>query len=194
MLETQIAGYDFGRVPHSPLTLTELHQLEAALEFGEPDRQALHRASDLIADHAEEFVDGWREIIGAHEFLAQWFFGPDHKPDEHYKAAVKKRFVRWVIDVATRPFDQAWLDYQQEIGLRHTPDKKNVTDHTQTPPVVPLRYLFAFVAPVALTVRPQLQKSGVAPQDIDRIEAAWIKAAVLTVTLWSAPYTKEGLW
>jgi hypothetical protein len=73
--------------------------------------------------------------------------GPDGKPDDAYKAAVKKRFVQWVIDTCTRPRDQAWLDYQEEIGLRHTPAKKNATERAQTPELVPLRYLIAFTAP-----------------------------------------------
>jgi len=37
---------------------------------------------------------------------------------------LKRRFVQWVVDVAIRPHDRAWLDYQEEIGLRHTPEKK----------------------------------------------------------------------
>jgi hypothetical protein len=139
-------------------------------------------------------VDGWRATIGAHEFLAKWFFGPDGKPDDHYKAAIKKRFVRWVIDLVTRPFDQAWLDYQYEIGLRHTPAKKNTADHAHTPSVVPLRYLLAFIAPVTQAVRPLLQTSGFGAEDVDEIHAAWTKAVILSVTLWSEPYAKDGLW
>src|SRR5437899_1747916 len=79
--------------------------------------------------------------IAAHPELARWLFDPSGTPDEAYKAAVKKRFVQWVRDTCMRPRDQAWLDYQEEIGLRHTPAKKNQTDSVHTPPVVPLRYL-----------------------------------------------------
>jgi hypothetical protein len=193
-LGTEIAGYDFGKVPRSPLPLSELRELETALGFTAHDREMLARASAVISDHAEELVDGWRATIGAHKFLAKWFFAPDGKPDEHYKAAVKKRFVRWVVDLVTRPFDQAWLDYQHEIGLRHVPEKKNTTDHTQTPAVVPLRFLLAFIAPVTQAVRPLLQKSGFGAEDVDEIHAAWTKAVILSVTLWSAPYVKDGLW
>jgi hypothetical protein len=88
-LGTEIAGYDFGKVPRSPLSLSELRELETTLGFTARDREVLARASAVISDHAEELVDGWRATIGAHEFLAKWFFAPDGKPDEHYKAAVK---------------------------------------------------------------------------------------------------------
>ncbi len=113
------------------------------------DRGALREASRVISDHAEQFVHGWRKIIGGHDFLPHWFFGPDQKPDKQYKALVKKRFVRWVTDTVTRQFDQDWLDYQYEIGLRHTPERKNVKDQAQTASVVPLRFLLTFIAPVA---------------------------------------------
>jgi hypothetical protein len=69
-------------------------------------------------------VDSWRAAIGAQRHLARWFSGPDGKPDDEYKATVKKRFVQWVVDACLRPHDQMWLNYHEEIGLRHTPEKK----------------------------------------------------------------------
>jgi hypothetical protein len=39
-----------------------------------------------------------------------------------------------------------------------------------------------------------LKASDVAPAELDRMHAAWTKAVILTLTLWSLPYTKEGLW
>jgi hypothetical protein len=32
-------------------------------------------------------------VIGRQPELVRWFFGPDGKPDDHYRAAVKRRFV-----------------------------------------------------------------------------------------------------
>jgi Protoglobin len=189
-----IAGYDFGQVPASPVTLEELRQLLETIGFTEEDRAALSQSGDLLNDDAEGLVDGWRKIIGDHDQLAKWFFGPDGKPDDKYKSAVKPRFVRWVLDVWSRPFDQTWLDYQNEIGLRHTPAKKNLTDGVQTPPVVPLRYLIAFIPHVLAAVRSHLQAKGAAPNDVDRMSAAWTKAVLLSIALWSRPYTRDGLW
>ncbi len=91
----------------------------------------------MRADEGENLVDAGRARIGAQEHLAKWFYGPDGKPDEDYKTAVKRRFVQWVNDTCSRPYDQAWLNYQEEIGLRHTPDKKNTADDAQTLRVVP---------------------------------------------------------
>jgi len=122
--DAQIAGYTYGQVPRSPVGLKELRELEATVGFTDDDRACLLRASVLFEQHAEALVDGWRKIIGSQPHLAHWFYGPDQKPDEAYKAAVKRRFVRWIVDLASRQFDQAWLDYQHEIGLRHTPGEK----------------------------------------------------------------------
>jgi len=41
-----------------------------------------------------------------------------------YLATVRKRFYQWILDTCNRSYDQTWLDYQQEIGLRHTYAKK----------------------------------------------------------------------
>jgi hypothetical protein len=191
-----IIGYDFGAdvVPHSPVTLEELHQLEEAAGLTDEDRRYLALAGEVLTDQAEEMVAAWRAKIGAQKELAKWFVGPDGQPDERYKAAVKARFVQWVTDVCKRPYDQAWLDYQEEIGLRHTPAKKNATDHVQAPPLVPLRYLVAFTAVIVTTAKDFLAKKGHSPEEVEGMTAAWTKAVLLTVTLWSHPYTKEGLW
>ena len=102
--------------------------------------------------------------------------------------------MQWVIDTCTRPHDQAWLDYQEEIGLRHTPAKKNRTDAAHTPSVVPLRYLVGFVGPVVLSVRRWLDGHGFGADEIDAMCQAWTKAVLLHVALWSRAYVREGLW
>ena len=189
-----IPGYDYSRVAHSPVTFSDLRALEHTVGWTAQDADALKMVSDVLGDQAEALVDSWRAQIGTQPHLAKWFLGPNGKPDEAYKAAVKKRFVQWVIDTCTRPRDQAWLDYQEEIGLRHTPKKKNKTDAVQTPELVPLRYLIAFTAPVVLGVKDFLAMKGHSSQDIERMHAAWIKSVLLEIALWSRPYTSSALW
>ncbi len=192
----RIPGYDYGcaSVARSPLSLEELHQLEQTVGWSEEDARILQRHGDIFEQNAEPMVDAWRAVIGAQPHLAKWFFDPAGRPDEEYKARVKKRFVQWVRDVCFRPHDQAWLDYQEEIGLRHTPEKKNQTDRAHTPPVVPLRYLLGFVTVVILSTRRFFTDAGVSGEELQKLEAAWARAVQLHVTLWSRPYTREGLW
>jgi hypothetical protein len=192
---SEIAGYDFG-APHSArssVSAEELLQLEQTLGWTTNDAQLLRKHALLFEARAEKMVDSWRAIIGAQPHLAKWFFGPNGKPDDEYKAAVKKRFVQWVVDVANQPHDREWLDYQEEIGLRHTPEKKNKTDGRQTPPLVPLRYLLAFV-PVVTRVRQFFETAIVDSAELDAVERAWTKAVHLHVTLWTRPYSRDGLW
>jgi len=194
--ETQIPGYDYGRPQsaHSPVSIEELRELEATIGWTEEDARILQRSGSLFRDKAEQMVDAWRSVIAAQPHLAKWFYGPDEKPDERYKASVKKRFVQWVLDACFRPHDQAWLDYQEEIGLRHTPAKKNHTDGSRTPTVVPLRYVLGFVAVVTTTTRKFFKDADLTAQDLQSLEDAWAKAVQLHVTLWTRPYAKNGLW
>ena len=191
----QIPGYDFGtrKSAESPLSDEDLRNLEQTVGWSSEDRDILLKHSALFQQQAEAMVDSWRSVIAAQPHLSHWFVGPDGKPDDDYKARVKRRFVQWVIDVALRPHDRAWLNYQEEIGLRHTPAKKNLTDGKQTPPLVPLRYLLGFI-PVVLPIRKFFSASISSNEELARLEAAWTRAVLLHITLWSRPYTTEGLW
>jgi hypothetical protein len=191
---SSIRGYDYGRAEASPLSIEELRQIEATVGWTSDDAATLQRHGELFQHNAEAMVDAWRAVIAKQPHLAKWFFAPDGKPDEEYKARVKKRFVQWVLDACFRPHDQAWLNYQEEIGLRHTPEKKNVTDDANTAPVVPLRYLIAFGTVVTIATRPFFVGARVTGEELRRLEDAWSRAVQLHITLWSRPYTKDGLW
>jgi len=193
---TEIPGYDYGRpeAAHSPVSLEELRQIEMATGWTEEDAQVLHANCDIFRSRAQEMVDSWREAIAAQPHLAKWFAGPEGKADDEYKAAVKKRFVQWVVDTCTKPHDQTWLDYQEEIALRHMPAKKNRTDDAETPALVPLRFLIAFATVVTSRTRPFLTAAGMRGPELRSLEDAWAKTVQLAITLWSRPYVKEGLW
>ena len=190
-----IPGYDYGasNIAQSPVSLDELRQIEQTVGWSEADAEILYRHAAFFEQNAERMVDQWRSVIGSQPHLVQWFFGPDGQKDEQYAARIKPRFIQWVIDVARRSHDQAWLNYQEEIGLRHTPAKKNVTDEKHTPPLVPLRFLLAFV-PVILPIRKFFADSIRDEGEFKRLEDAWTKAVLLHVTLWSRPYAAEGFW
>jgi hypothetical protein len=52
-----------------------------------------------------------------------------------------RKLQQWILDTCRRPYDQAWLDYQHEIGLRHHRSKKNRTDGVRSVDYIPLRYV-----------------------------------------------------
>jgi len=190
-----IPGYDFGSPVNavSPLSVQDLTHLEQTLGWTFEDAQLLARHAAFFRTHAEAMVDSWRAVIARQPHLLEWFLKPDGNPDEDYKARVRSRFVQWVIDAVTRPHDRAWLNYQEEIGQRHTPQKKNSTDAGRTPSLVPLRYLLAF-APVVTDIRRFLAQGISDPTELEAVQQAWAKSVHLHVVLWSRPYTKESLW
>jgi Protoglobin len=192
---SSIPGYDYStsRSAVSPVSEIELAQLEQTAGWTAEDAAVLARHADLFRAKAEAMVDSWRAVIGSQAHLEHWFAKPDGEPDNEYRARVKRRFVQWVVDVAVRPHDRDWLNYQHEIGLRHTPAKKNKTDGTHTPPVVPFRYLLAFV-PMLLPVRGFFTSAIKTEQELKKLEDAWTKALVLHTALWSRAYVSTELW
>jgi hypothetical protein len=192
---SSIPGYDYGtpKSAVSPVSESELSELEQSSGWSSADADVLARHADLFRAKAESMVDSWRAVIGSQPHLAHWFVKPDGMPDDSYKASVKRRFVQWVVDVALRPHDRDWLNYQEEIGLRHTPVKKNKTDGANTPPVVPLRYLLGFV-PVVLPIRKFFEDDIQSEAEVKKLEDAWTKSVLLHITLWSRAYTLKDLW
>jgi hypothetical protein len=193
--QPNISGYDFGtpRSAVSPVSDEDLHLLEHTVGWTQQDARVLERYAHLFRQQAEPMVDSWRAVIAAQPHLAKWFSQPDGKADDDYKARVKNRFVQWVNDVALRRHDRDWLNYQEEIGLRHTPAKKNATDGKQTPVLVPLRYLIGFV-PIVLPIGKFFAGAIHDESELDNLERAWTKAVLLHVTLWSRPYVLPELW
>ncbi len=189
-----VPGYDFGgrSVARSPLGVEELGLLKQTVLFSEEDEEYLRLAGDVLEDQADEVLDLWYDFVGSHPHLLYYFTGPDGEPDADYLGRVRERFKRWILDTCRRPYDQEWLDYQQEIALRHTRAKKNQTDGAQAPEYVPLRYMIAFIYPITATIKQFLANKGHAAEEVEKMHQAWFKSVVLQVTLWSQPYVREG--
>ena len=193
MSQTDIPGYTYGTdaVPRSPVSLDELELLQATLLLGEDDRTALRRSSNLLAPQVEAILDVWYGFVGANPHLLAAFTGPDGQPDQTYLAAVRRRFGRWILDTARADYNQAWLDYQHEIGLRHTRRGKNRTDGVEAADHIPLRYVLALLVPITTTLKPFLA-DGASPDDVEAMHQAWVKAVLLQLILWSHPYVRDG--
>jgi hypothetical protein len=191
----EIAGYEFGMpsVVRSPLGIEDLDLLKQTVLFGEEDEQHLRMAGDVLEDQIEDVLDVWYGFVGGHPHLVRYFTDDEGQPDTEYLGRVRGRFGQWILDTCRRPYDQEWLDYQQEIALRHTRDKKNQTDGAyETPDHIGLRYMVAFIYPITATIKPFLAKRGHSAEDVDKMHQAWFKSVVLQVTLWSYPYVKNG--
>lgn len=191
---TTIPGYTFDApdLPKSPLTQAEFDLLRQTVLFTDDDVRYLRMAGDVLADQIEAILDVWYGFVGAHPHLLAYFSTHDSQPIGDYLARVRQRFGQWILDTTRRPYDQQWLDYQMEIGLRHHVTKKNVTDHANAPAIIPLRYMVAFIYPITATIKPFLAQKGHAPTEVEAMFNAWFKAVTLQVILWVQPYVNEG--
>ncbi len=192
--QAQIPGYDYGNVPPSPVLLQDLDLLKKTVLFTEEDERYLRLAGEVLEDQIEDILDLWYGFVGSHPHLLYYFTGRDGQPIGDYLAAVRRRFGQWILDTCRRPYDQTWLNYQHEIGLRHHRAKKNVTDQVESVDHIPARYLVAFIYPITATIREFLAKKGHPPDVVDRMHHAWFKSVVLQVALWLRPYVREGDW
>ncbi len=190
-----IPGYTRGTaaVTRSPVTLADFERMQQSVCFGAEDVAYLRRSYDVLADQVEAILDVWYGFVAAHPHLLAAFTGRhDGKPLADYLGAVRRRFGQWILDTARAEFDQAWLDYQHEIGLRHHRTKKNRTDGAAATDHVPFRDLVLLVFPITSTLRPFLAAKGHAAAEVEKMHAAWVKSCLLQVTLWSHPYVKPG--
>lgn len=189
-----IPGYRFGdpALKTSPLTLDDLALLKKTLLWSESDDRALARTAEVLEDQVDDILDTWYGYVGGNEHLVAYFSNAQGQPDGEYLQAVRKRFGQWILDVCRRPHDQAWLDWQYEIALRHTRAKKNRTDQADAVDHIPLRYMTAFIYPITATMKPFLAAKGHSPEEVEAMYQAWFKSVVLHVTVWSHPYAQKG--
>lgn len=177
----------------APYSMTDLAALQKSMLFGADDVAALRQSKAILADQTEAILDVWYGFVASTPELVV-FFGDTRsgQPDGAYLVAVRKRFALWILDTADASYDQAWLDWQYEIGLRHNRFKKNKTDGAHGPAQVDFRYLPALTIPITTTLKPFLAKKGASAADVERMHAAWVKAVLLQAILWSHPYIKDG--
>jgi hypothetical protein len=190
-----IPGYTYGTgdVPRSRVSLAELEELKQSVGFTGRDEEYLRIAGDVLAGQTKAIVETWRDILSKTPHLARHSKDPDGKPIPQYSERSRLRFQQWILDTCLRPYDQDWLDYQQEIALRHTRLKKNTVDGVQSTPYVPLRDVIAFAAVINETIQPFLAAKGHPAEEVERMHSAWCKSVQLQIALWSQPYADNEL-
>lgn len=190
-----VPGYAYGQatLQRAPYTTTDLVALQKTLLFSDEDVAALRQSKAILADQTDAILDVWYGFVASTPELVV-FFGnaATGQPDGAYLAAVRKRFALWILDTAAANYDQRWLDWQYEIGLRHNQIKKNKTDNVNSTAQVNLRYVLALTIPVTTTLKPFLANKGASTADVERMHAAWVKSVLLQAILWSQPYVKDG--
>jgi len=179
--------------PVHSVTVKDLESLEKTMLFTAEDVKYLRMSKDILADQVEAVLDVWYGFVASTPELVYYFGNKSTgKPEAAYLAAVRKRFAQWILVTADANYDQAWLDLQYEIGLRHNRLKKNQTDHAASVAQVNFRYLSALTIPITTTLKPFLAKKGASPDAVEKMYQAWVKSVLLQTILWSQPYIKPG--
>jgi hypothetical protein len=193
---SDIPGYTYGTlaVAASSATLDDLQRLKVSAGFNEEDEHYLRMAGAVLEDQVERIVNHWRaNIIADIPHLAAHSRNLDGSANPDYLARSNLRFQQWILDTCLRPYDQDWLNYQQEIALRHTSVKKNRTDNVVSTDHVAYSDIVAFVAVLNETIRPYLAAKGHEDAEVGGMHRAWCKSMHIQMALWGKPYMEvEG--
>ena len=189
-----IDGYAFGaaEISVSPVTMRELEDLKASVEFTEEDERYLRMAGSVLEGRTKQVVDHWRSgIIASIPNLARHSRTAEGGPLPEYLAKSNLRFEQWILDTCLRPYDQDWLNYQNEIALRHMSPKKNQTDGVKSTPYVPFRDIIGFISVMNETIKPYLAVKDHPVDVVERMHLAWCRSIQLQLALWAKPYTES---
>jgi len=195
MERPNIPGYTYGTsaVPRAPISPQDFELLKASVLFTEEDVRYLRMSYDVLKDQVEQILDVWYGFVGSNPHLLYYFTSrQDGQPIAAYLEAVRKRFGQWILDTARAEYDQAWLDYQFEIGRRHHRSGKNRTDGVDAVEHIPFRYMIALLIPITTTLKPFLANKGHSAEEVEKMHAAWVKSVTLQLILWCYPYVREG--
>jgi protoglobin len=187
----EIPGYTYGTaaVTTSEVSLEELEKLKVSAGFTPEDERFLRMAGEVLADQTKRIVEHWRSgIIASIPNLARHSRSPEGNPIPKYLAQSNLRFEQWILDTCLRPYGQDWLNYQQEIALRHTSLKKNQTDGVRSTTHVPFSDIIAFVAVLNDTIKPYLASKGNTADEIEGMHRAWCRSLQMQIALWARPY------
>jgi Protoglobin len=191
-----IPGYEYGspNAAKSPISVDELELLKQSAGFTADDERWLRMAGDVLTDQTKNLIEKWRAAIAARPHLARYSLRPDGQKDPRYADASGLRFQQWVLDTCRRPYDQDWLNDQQEMALRHSV-KKNKTDGVESAPAIQLRHVIAFNAVLSdpAIIKPFLAARGHSASNIEKMHQAWSKSLWLQAALWAEPYTNSQL-
>jgi hypothetical protein len=187
----EIPAYTYGTpaVEASPVSLDELEALKVSVGFSGEDERFLRMAGEVLDGQTKQIVAHWRSgIIAGIPNLARHSRTLAGEPNPEYLAKSNLRFEQWILDTCLRPYDQDWLNYQQEIALRHTSVKKNQADGVNSTAYVPFRDVVAFVAVLNDTIKPYLASRGHRDADVAGMHLAWTRSLQMQIALWTKPY------
>lgn len=190
-ISDSIPGYTYGtpEVGGSEISVQDVASLKISAGFTDEDERYLRLAGEVLAEQTKQIVEHWRSgIIASIPNLARHSRTPEGQPNPEYLGKSNLRFQQWILDTCLRPYDQDWINYQQEIALRHTSVKKNKVDGVRSTAFVPLRDATAFIAVMNETIKPYMAAKGHSVEEVEKMHRAWCKSIQIQLAIWMRTY------
>ncbi len=159
--------------------------------FSPDDARALRKIWRVLKEQTDDYLEMVLGMVAAHPDLATALTVPHgESPDDAMGGSRSTRhlFRRWLFETCLFPLEPPWL---KQLYAELPPARSPQSLLTLLPG---FRYLIALSFPLVATARTLLVANGFAPQDIERMQSALLKAILLQVALLGKLYVKEGLW
>lgn len=176
----------------SIISLADLEKLKRSVGFTREDELFLHLAGAVLADQTRSLVDRCLSTIAETPQLARYSQKSEKPPIDNHSPNIRQRFQHWILDTCLRPYDQNWLNRQQEVALRHSVIK-NGADGVDTAPCVPLYEIIGFTNIINDTIKPFLGSKGHNEAQVEKMHSAWCKSVLMQTALWAEPYLDDAL-
>jgi hypothetical protein len=159
--------------------------------FAPDDARALRKIWRVLKDQTDDYLDMVLGMVAAYPALAAALAVlRNESPEDSTEGSTATRhlFRRWLYETCFSPHEPPWL---KQLYAELSPDRSAPSLLARLPD---FRYLIALSFPLVATARILLVAGGLAPQEIERMQSALLKAILLQVALLSKLYVKEGLW
>lgn len=159
--------------------------------FSLDDARALRKIWRLLKGQTDDYLEIMLGMVTAYPALATALTVPHGASPEGLlssSATTRHWFRRWLFETCLFPCEPPWL---KQLYAELPPNRSAQSLLALLPG---FRYLIALSFPLIATARSLLVASGLASQEIERMQAALLKAILLQVTLLSKLYVRDGLW
>lgn len=162
--------------------------------FSSDDERALRKLWRLLKGQTDDYLDMVLGMVAAYPALAAVLGAVCRENlgvSLEGSATVRRLFRQWLSETCLSPHESPWLNRLYSLYAGLPPERSAQTMSVELPE---FRYLIALSFPLVAAARSLLVDAGLAPQAIERMQSALLKAILLQVTLLSKLYVKDGFW
>ncbi len=159
--------------------------------FSSDDERALRKLWRVLKGRTDDYLDMVLGMVAAYPALAAALAEVRHHTwgvSADGSATVRRLFREWLSETCHSPQRLSWL---KRLYFDLMPERSAQKMAAELPS---FRYLIALSFPLVATLRSLLAGIELAPQEIERMQSALLKAILLQATLLSKLYVKEGFW